>query len=61
MYTNFSYELAAAKQRDMLAQGAKERRARQARQLATAPPPSASRRSPRASRLVQLLRPQAQS
>jgi hypothetical protein len=61
MYTNVSHELAAAKRRDMLAQGDKACLARRARQLTAASRPPASHPNPRGFRLVRLLHPQAQS
>jgi hypothetical protein len=59
MYTS-NYQLAMARQRDFLAEGARERRARQAAEATTAARPPATGRSRRI-RLVQLLRPQAQT
>jgi hypothetical protein len=63
MYTNVNYELIAAKQRDMLVQGEKDRRAREARHLARQPQPPASRarRSRRSWQLVRQLLLQSQS
>jgi hypothetical protein len=62
MCTNIHYELMAARQRDMLVQGAKDRRAREARDLTRSQPPaSRSRRSRRSWQLVRQLLLQSQS
>ena len=60
MYTTISVQVAQARQRDLIAAAALERRARQARQLVSASQPPASSRSRRAWRLARQLRPQAQ-
>jgi hypothetical protein len=59
MYTNINYELAAMKQRDLLVQGEKERRARQVQSAQASRRPASSRS--RRTRLVHRLRPQSQS
>ncbi len=61
MYTNLSYDLAMAKQREMQVRGENQRRARQAMALASTAKPSASHRGRRALRLATRLRPQIQS
>jgi hypothetical protein len=60
MYTSISVQVAEARQRDLMAAAARERRARQALQLASASQPPASRRSRRPWHLARLLRPQVQ-
>jgi len=59
MYTSITFQVAQDRRRDMLAEAERARLARQARSLAQASQPSASRR--RARQLVRQLRPQAQS
>jgi hypothetical protein len=61
MYTNVNLEMAMAKRRDLMVQADKDRLARQARHLAPASEPPASRRIRRTRQLVHLLWPQAQS
>lgn len=62
MYTNHTmmFELAQAKQRDLLAQAETHRRAQQARQMAGASRQSVGRRSRHVWQLVLLRRAQAQ-
>ena len=63
MYTHYSMSVQAAKdrQRQLMAEAERERRARQLRHPAPAFQPPATHRSRRAWKLAQLLRAQAQS
>jgi len=63
MYTNHTmmYELAKAKQHDLLVQAEKHNRARKAPKPTRASQPSPSRKSRRAWQLVRPLRPATQS
>jgi hypothetical protein len=61
MYNLLSYELAAARRHDMRLQAANARRAREARELAAASHPPATRRGRRTFQLLPGLRPQSQA